>query len=117
MRFEEEVMFLCAQAIAVQDEAAVRKILEELRLVLHRRIEHLRSNLPASFPAATAGTPLMVLEGGSPRRTWQDVVHDITIERDPQRAVQLSRELGTLLEATPAPRSEDDSPPGLIAKE
>jgi len=52
MRFEEQVKVLCAQALAAQDEAEVRRLLAELRLVLHQRIEELRAGLLSAYSAS-----------------------------------------------------------------
>jgi hypothetical protein len=50
MRFEEQVMALCGEALAADDAAEVRAILAELRLILHQRIEHLRGRLHVAYP-------------------------------------------------------------------
>jgi hypothetical protein len=34
----------------------------------------------------------------APRRTWQQVVHEITHEQDPKKVLLLTRELDTLLQ-------------------
>jgi hypothetical protein len=99
MRFEEQVRLLCAQAIAARDEVDVRTTLAELRLVLHQRIELLRSGLQASFPGPLARDE--TFERGSHLRSWQRVVHEFTIEQDPQRAFRLSEELNKILRGSP----------------
>ena len=73
----------------------MRKILAELRLVLHQRIEQLRTGVQSGF--LPPKTPVGSLERRTSLRTWQKVVHEITIERDPARALRLSRELNKLL--------------------
>jgi hypothetical protein len=113
MKFEERVAVLCAQALAADDEVQVRKILRELRLVLHQHIEDLRSGLliayttmirpnsaddvpqqPGIAPTADNATPQ---PAGVPR-TWQQVVHEMACERDHGRMLQLSLELNRLLQ-------------------
>jgi uncharacterized membrane protein YccC len=94
MKFEDQITTLCAQALAAHEEKEVRQILAELRHVVHQRIEHLRSYLQASYRAAARVQTLP-----APRRTWQNVVHEITHEPDPKRVLQLTRELNTLLQS------------------
>jgi hypothetical protein len=97
MKFEEHVTTLCAQALAARDEKEVQGILAELRHAVHERIEHVRSYLQASYTAA-AGT------GSKPQaRTWQQVVREITFERDPKKVLHLARELNALLQSNSEP--------------
>lgn len=93
MKFEDQITTLCAQALAAHEEREVRQILGELRHVVHQRIEHLRSYLQASYRAAAR---VQILP--APRRTWQQVVHEITHEQDPKKVLLLTRELDTLLQ-------------------
>jgi hypothetical protein len=53
MRFEEQVMGLCNQALEADDEREVRRVLMELRFVLHQRIETLRDGLAVAYTAST----------------------------------------------------------------
>jgi hypothetical protein len=55
MRFEEQVMTLCEDALAADDAAEVRAILAELRLILHQRIEQLRGRLYVAYPTSMVG--------------------------------------------------------------
>jgi hypothetical protein len=116
MRFEERVTVLCAQALGTDDDVEVGKILAELRLVLHQRIEQLRNGLlvayagpmirPESLQSARQQPRIMppIVAPMSPGaaeatpRTWQQVVHEISCEKDLGRAVQLSQELSGLLQ-------------------
>lgn len=114
MKIEDRVTVLCAQALAADDEAEVRRILSQLRFELHLHIEQLRSGLLSAYPASRVrSTALenalrpqglkpqiagMNLEDASARRTWQQVVHEIGGEQDPGRALQLSQELSRLLQ-------------------
>jgi len=116
MRFEERVTVLCAQALATDDEADIRKLLAELRLVLHQHIEGLRSGLLVAYaksmmrtksveetrgqpaPAGSGGVATAQHAGRKPPRTWQQVVREIACERDHERALQLSRKLNLLLQ-------------------
>jgi hypothetical protein len=93
MKFEDQVTNLCAEALAAHDEREVRQILAELRQVVHQRIEHLRSYLQASYRASARAGTLPALQ-----RTWQNVVHEITFERDPNKVLQLTSELNALLQ-------------------
>lgn len=114
MRFEEQVTVLCAEALVASDDADARKILAELRLVLHQHIEQLRSGLlvayksmirPEAFQHARQkpglvspiSTPVSH-EGETIRGTWQRLVHEIASEEDYGRALQLSQELSSLLQ-------------------
>jgi len=116
MRFEERVTVLCAQALATDDDVEVRKILSELRLVLHQRIEQLRNGLLVAYTTSMIrsesfqnarqqprimppiGAPMSPDAGEATPRTWQQVVHEISCEKDLGRAVQLSQELSRLLQ-------------------
>lgn len=115
MRFEERVTVLCAQALAADDDAQVRKLLAELRLVLHQHIEQLRSSLLVAYatkPMRSAADDLpqrLGITGGgrltkaqpadleSPK-TWQQVVREIAGETNHGKALQLSMELTRLLQ-------------------
>jgi hypothetical protein len=115
MRFEEQVAILSAQALAAHDEAEVQRLLAELRLVLHQRIEELRAGLLSAYSASMArskvigiGAHLRRVEPGTMAgkpdhacgapRTWQQVVEEISREDDHRRALQLTQELNRLLQ-------------------
>jgi hypothetical protein len=107
MRFERRVTALCAQALAADNDNDVRAILAELRMLLHQHIEQLRNGLLAYPDIATkpaeARQPETVapthLIPPTPRlRTWQQVVHELTCEKDQDKALQLSQELAYLLQ-------------------
>ena len=46
MSHEERIRDLCERVIAAQDEAEISALADELRWVLHERVEELRSHLP-----------------------------------------------------------------------
>ena len=114
MKLEERVTVLCAQALAADDDSEVRKILAELRLVLHQHIEQLREGLIAAYsnsmvrtPSASdvwwrrthlSASPAIPLDSDKPARTWRQVVHEIASEQDHAKALQLSQELSRLLQ-------------------
>lgn len=113
VKFEDHVKVLCAEALGTQDEAQVRRALAELRLVLHQRIEQLRSALQSGYAVSlTRGNARERQSGGLesggrirtlekwpvPMRTWQKIVTEITVEQDAARASQLSKELNRLLQ-------------------
>ena len=113
MRFEKRVMVLCAEALVADDDGDVRKLLAELRLVLHQHIEQLRTGLLASYSASIT-SPVPAKDSGQPTivqpapqsdgvedtfRTWQQVVHEIASEKDHRRARHLSGELSRMLQA------------------
>ena len=43
--FENRVIELCSLAVSAEDDEEVRQLAEELRQILHERIEELRSRL------------------------------------------------------------------------
>jgi hypothetical protein len=43
--FENRVIELCSRAVSAEDDEEVRRLAEELRQILHERIEQLRSRL------------------------------------------------------------------------
>lgn len=115
MRFEERITILCGQALAADDDEQVQKILGELRLVLHYRIERLRSGLLAAYASslipqhaskdissavAVKQDCAEALPGKDTLnyRTWQQVVHEMACENDHRRALRLSHELSRLLQ-------------------
>lgn len=115
MRFEELVTILCAQALAADNDSEVRKILAELRVVLHQHVDQLRKELLVAYRRSlirsesqnAAQQPGTVQPEGPPRsqdaevatpRTWQQVVHEIAREKDHGRALQLSQELSRVLQ-------------------
>ena len=113
MKFEERVTVLCAQALAADDDAQVRKILAELRLVLRQRIEQLRSGLLAAYTsslirpesvghepgiAPPIGAPMSPEAADAKNKTWQRIVHAIACETEHGRALQLSQELSGFLQ-------------------
>jgi hypothetical protein len=120
MRFEERVTGLCAQALAASDETEVRKILTELRFMLHQHIEQLRGSLLVAYTESKirlkssepiqrrSGTRVEIMgpEGSAKSqsignhvpRTWQQVVHEIAREKDHDRVLHLSQELSRFLQ-------------------
>lgn len=105
---------LCAEALATNDELEIRSILGELRLVLHQRIEQLRSGLRVAYSKSIARPHSIEADwrsdivqnnsaGNKPEsqktrpRTWRDVVHEIADEKDHGKALALSQELNRLL--------------------
>lgn len=128
MRFEEQVTILCDEALAADNTKEVRRILAELRLVLHQHIKDLRSGLLAAYMtsvirpdvrleflehAARLSKPLSAEHPSSnpdrqaaTTRTWQQVVHEIACEKDHARTQQLGLELRRLLQG------HADSSPG-----
>ncbi len=122
MRFEERVALLCAQALAASDDAEIRTVMEELRLVLHQRVEELRSGLLATYivtqssrlktgqlfaknaPAEdTAANELHV------SHTWRRLVQEISHETDRAKALQLCQQLAGLLQRPPAPLESSEA--------
>ena len=122
MKFEERATVLCAQALTANDETEVRKILAELRLVLHQHIEQLRGGLLVVYTESMirlksseqtqrgheARIGIMEPENESLAgdrdarkdvpRSWQQLVHEIACEQDHDKALQLSQTLGRLLQ-------------------
>jgi hypothetical protein len=43
--FENRVIELCSRAVSAEDDEEVRQLAEELRQILHERIEEVRSRL------------------------------------------------------------------------
>jgi hypothetical protein len=125
MRFEDQVRTLCAQALGTRDETQVHEILSELRSILHQRIEQLRGTLQTSYAASLQrsriveirsrrGDPENQLEDAEPSsalpKKWQTIVHEIRLEKDPQRALVLSRELNRLMRGyAESARSREES--------
>jgi len=115
MKLDEQVTILCAQALATNDDAEVRKILAELRLILHQHIEELRGGLlpvltgsifgPKSLgdgkPQPDAPKPAKKRPARPPMssRTWRQVIQEIADEKDHVRALQLTHELNHLLQS------------------
>lgn len=110
MGFEEKVKLLCAQALNSDDSVEVGTILGELRLLLHRRIEQLRTGLiiayatplvdsvkPGGGVAMTEATKKTQAARKTPRKSWHQLAEEIAAESDPRRALQLSFELRRLL--------------------
>jgi hypothetical protein len=60
--FENRVIQLCSRAVSAEDDEEVRRLAEELRLILHERIEQLRSRLVLTSIAS-------VLPSDPPERT------------------------------------------------
>jgi hypothetical protein len=50
--FENRVIELCSRAVSAEDDEEVRELAEELRQILHERIEQLRSRLVFTSIAA-----------------------------------------------------------------
>jgi hypothetical protein len=114
MRFESRITTLCAQAVAADDEKEVCRILTELRSVLHRHIEQLRNGLLFAYTKAIVSTssddfsqsdnvnpePVAVNDDSDKPdpRTWQQVVHELACEENHATALQLSEELGGILQ-------------------
>lgn len=111
MPFEEKVKLLCAQALATDDSVEVGTILTELRHLLHRRIEQLRTGLIVAYAApiientqpleSTAQVDSMgQSETGQDRadQSWHQLATNIAQETDPRKALQLSRELRRFLQ-------------------
>jgi hypothetical protein len=118
MTFEDQVKLLCAQALGAHDEAQVHEILTQLRHVLHHRIEQLRGTLQRGYAASlrrsriveirsrcgeTTGSENAEESPNQPKRKLQPSVHEIRLERDPKRALQLSRELSRLMQSYAEP--------------
>lgn len=117
MCFEEKVTVLCAQALAAHDETEVRRLLAELRLVLHGRIEELRVGLLSAYSASVRRSKVVGVgphlrersdeapgsiartldEARTSSRSWQQVVQEIVGEHDQRRALLLTEELNGLL--------------------
>ena len=51
MNFEERILKLCALAVACQTEKEAVALTRELRMLLHERMEQLRSDMAAINPA------------------------------------------------------------------
>jgi hypothetical protein len=51
--FENRVLGLCSRAVSAEDDEEVRQLAEELRQILHERIEQLRSRLVFTSIAST----------------------------------------------------------------
>jgi len=118
MGFEEQVPLLCAKALAAHDEEEARKVLAELRIILHQHIEQLRSGLLAAYsasliltdlPDATpkpgiiqpAGPATIAQEEPIPHRAWQQIVREIACAPDHRKALRLGKELNRILQAIP----------------
>jgi hypothetical protein len=115
MRFEDQVRVLCARALGTRDEVQVHAILAELRFVLHQRIEQLRGTLQSGYAASLRRSRIVEIRSRSsepavkskdtetssnwPKKKWQTIVHEIKLERDPKRALVLSRELSRLMQS------------------
>lgn len=123
MKFEERVTVLCAQALASEDDAEVRTILSELRLILHQHIEQLRSGVVARaksiigrecYEDTNLQPACMQLEEAGPSQgahqlplgRWEQIVHQIAHETDHKRALQLSQELSRILRRHPRPPAQ-----------
>jgi hypothetical protein len=114
MTFEDQVKVLCAEALEARDEAQVHEILTQLRQVLHHRIEQLRGTLQSGYAASLRRSRIVEIRSRSgeiarseddaeespnlPKRKLPPSVHEIKLERDPKRALQLSRELSRLMQ-------------------
>ena len=115
MRFEDRVTVLCSQALTAMDEMEVRRILADLRFMLHQHIEHLRSGLLVAYTRSVIRSKSAqgLLQSGPngtetiknsrnatehSSRTWQQVVHELAREKSHERALQLTRELSFLLQ-------------------
>jgi hypothetical protein len=115
MRFEEQVTLLCAKALAAHDEDEARKLLTELRIMLHQQIEQLRSVLLGAYsaslirndlPDATPKPGITQPPGAAiipqveemPPRAWQHIIHEIAGEPDDRKALWLSKELNRILQ-------------------
>jgi hypothetical protein len=125
MRFEDQVRTLCARALGTRDEAQVHEILSELRSILHQRIEELRGTLQTGYAASLrrsriveirsrSGDPEIQLENteapSAVPKKWQTIVHEIKLEKDPQRALLLSQELNWLMRTyAESARSREES--------
>lgn len=126
MRFEDQVRVLCAQALGTRDEAEVHEILTELRFVLHQRIERLRGTLQSGYAASLRRSRIVEIRSRSgepankseetetstnwPTKKWQTIVHEIKLERDPKRALLLSRELSRLMQSYAESASSREEP-------
>lgn len=115
MKFEERVALLCARALAASDDAEIHTVMEELRLVLHQRVEELRTGLLATYIVTQsswlktdqpfAKEALAEDDAANERyvsRTWRQLVQEISRETDRARALQLCQELAGLLQHQPA---------------
>jgi hypothetical protein len=55
--FENRVIELCSRAVKAEDDEEVRQLAEELRQILHERVEQLRSRLGVSTSIVSALAP------------------------------------------------------------
>jgi hypothetical protein len=105
---------LCAQALGTRDETKVHEILAELRSVLHQRIEQIRGTLQTGDAASLRRSRIIEIRSRNsepaskskntetspnwPKKKWQTIIHEIKLEKDPKRALLLSRELSRMMQ-------------------
>jgi hypothetical protein len=112
MTFENQVRVLCSEALEARDETQVHEILTELRQVLHQRIERLRGTLQSGYAASLRRSRIIEIRSRSSevgrskeagksnfsKKQVSPIVHEIRLERDPKRALELNKELNRLMQ-------------------